>query len=37
MSENQAIEEYLELEFITDVEQELECSGFCQTALFYWE
>jgi hypothetical protein len=32
-----AIEEFLELDFIADVEEEMECSGFCKPALFYWE
>lgn len=32
-----AIKEFLELDFVTAIEEELECSGFCKTALFYWE
>lgn len=32
-----AIEEFLELDFVANMEEELECSGFCKTALFYWE
>lgn len=32
-----AIEEFLELDFVAHMEEELECSGFCKTALFYWE
>lgn len=32
-----AIEEFLELDFIASVEEEMECSGFCKPALFYWE
>jgi len=32
-----AIEEFLELEFVSAIEEQLECSGFCQTALFYWD
>lgn len=37
LAEAAAIEEFLELDFVADIEEELECSGFCKTALFYWE
>lgn len=37
ISDIAAVEEFLELDFVADVEEELECSGFCKTALFYWE
>ena len=32
-----AIEEFLELDFVSNIEEEMKCSGFCKTALFYWE
>jgi hypothetical protein len=37
MSDDTAVEEFLELEFVADIEEELQCSGFCKPALFYWE
>jgi len=27
----------LELDFVANIEEEMKCSGFCKTALFYWE
>ena len=37
MRDQQALAEFLELDFIAEIEEEMECSGVCQTALFYWE
>ena len=33
----EALNQFLELDFIATVEEEMECSGICQPALFYWE
>merc|ERR1740117_2661902 len=33
----EALEEFLELDFIAAIEEEMQCSGFCKTSLFYWE
>jgi hypothetical protein len=37
MADNEAIYEFLELDFVASIEEEMKCSGFCKTALFYWE
>lgn len=37
MADNAAVDQFLELEFVSNIEEEMECSGFCKSALFYWE
>jgi hypothetical protein len=37
LANSAAIAEFLELDFVAAIEEEMECSGFCKTALFYWE
>ena len=34
---SEAIEEFLELDFIGGIENSMGCSGICKSALFYWE
>ena len=31
------LRQFLELEFISAMEGALDCSGFCKSALFYWD
>jgi len=34
---SEAVEEFLELDFIGGIETSMDCSGICKPALFYWE
>lgn len=36
-TKSEAVEEFLELDFIGSIEGSMDCSGVCKSALFYWE
>ena len=37
VANSEAVEEFLELDFIGGIESSMDCSGICKSALFYWE